>query len=508
MSDILYVLQNKSIRLDTAQMDTKPLAGVVVPGHYEQTFLPDGINADKIFNSDLLLTDLPDAIAPGSSELIELILRDPRSQYLAERRIASRTLIKSSKKAQRWVRIGAFGNSFLISLITTNCLRLLTRIQPKSVLFDSTPHDIQSWIIGKASEYLHIPVVLCKFSPMHWRFGYCIGIDSQIWLQEKISEDESNADSRNKLERLVELNLKDYATATPSYMRAASSQQFSSRMKNFNVNGAIFRIISKGVRRIDLLRRIRKTSYPERRSGIYHAALDKASSYSEMGSACTQNIDLGHGKRFITLFLHYQWERTSLPEGGIFSQQAQAIIWLREWLPQDVMLYVKEHPMMLGKYTSNTLRPSGFYSFIASLNNVELVSPDIDSFDLIDASEMISTITGTVGFQALCRKTPVLAFGPANYLAHPAAFRVNSDMPDFTTIITRFNSEAPEFKPEYLKRYLSDLLPYTVGGDTEDDDLYSTGATSEAHRKAVSEFSLHWQRESFRESIKAPTDLS
>ena len=47
---------------------------------------------------------------------------------------------------------------------------------------------------------------------------------------------------------------------------------------------------------------------------------------------------------------------------------------------------------------------------------------DFNSFDLIDNSRAVATITGSAGWEAACRSKPVLAFGYAWYLGCEGVF--------------------------------------------------------------------------------------
>ena len=47
---------------------------------------------------------------------------------------------------------------------------------------------------------------------------------------------------------------------------------------------------------------------------------------------------------FVYFALHFEPERTTNPDGGFFHDQFLAIIHLRKILPEDVNIFVKEHP--------------------------------------------------------------------------------------------------------------------------------------------------------------------
>ncbi len=121
-------------------------------------------------------------------------------------------------------------------------------------------------------------------------------------------------------------------------------------------------------------------------------------------------------KPYIYVVLHYQPEKTTSPDGGVFVNQLLMIDLLSKLLPKGWSLYVKEHIVQFSPYAvGERSRPLYFYDDIASLPNVKLVSLSVSSFDLIDNSKAVATVTGTVGWEAVIRGKPVLIFGYAWY---------------------------------------------------------------------------------------------
>ena len=126
-----------------------------------------------------------------------------------------------------------------------------------------------------------------------------------------------------------------------------------------------------------------------------------------------KNVDqINLDKDFVYFALHFEPERTTNPDGGIFHDQAIAILTLREFLPKNVDLYVKEHP---SQFFMNDRGSRGrsplFYEFIKNINGVRLVSPKQDSLDLIKKSIFTSTISGSVALESAIMEKKSLIFG-------------------------------------------------------------------------------------------------
>ncbi|MBE0417158.1 MAG: hypothetical protein IBX63_05295 [Coriobacteriia bacterium] len=127
-------------------------------------------------------------------------------------------------------------------------------------------------------------------------------------------------------------------------------------------------------------------------------------------------VDLGCS--FVYFPLHYQPERTTMPEGGHFEDQRLVVDLLSEALPEGWLLYVREHPtQLIGDPTleAERGRSATFYDDVLRHRNVRLVSTTVPSWELIDASRGVATLTGTAGWEALVRGKRVLAFGDAWY---------------------------------------------------------------------------------------------
>ena len=95
---------------------------------------------------------------------------------------------------------------------------------------------------------------------------------------------------------------------------------------------------------------------------------------------------LNFNEKFIYFGLHYEPEKTTLPDGGRFHDQFLALVKLREFIPDEIKIYVKEHPSMFYKSLWGYRgRSPLFYRLINNLNNVSIVNSNIKTIDLINA---------------------------------------------------------------------------------------------------------------------------
>lgn len=116
-------------------------------------------------------------------------------------------------------------------------------------------------------------------------------------------------------------------------------------------------------------------------------------------------------KSFIYVSLHLQPERSTNPEGGHFDNQALMIQLISKCLPEDWCIIIKEHPKQF-KYDLRTFhsRRDSFYSGISRLDNAYFINQDFSQDDLIKKSQITATVSGSVGWESLLNKIPVLLF--------------------------------------------------------------------------------------------------
>ena len=128
--------------------------------------------------------------------------------------------------------------------------------------------------------------------------------------------------------------------------------------------------------------------------------------YSQM----TVKPDLS--SNFVFFPLHYQPERTTMPEGGAYHDQLLAIRTLANAIPKDWTIYVKEHPVQFNAGKSAVVfRSQNFYADLAAIPQVNVVDTNESSEQLIANAKMTATITGSSGWESLTKNIPCVVFG-------------------------------------------------------------------------------------------------
>lgn len=134
-----------------------------------------------------------------------------------------------------------------------------------------------------------------------------------------------------------------------------------------------------------------------------------------------KHIDLT--KKYVYFPLHLQPEMTTSALGGMYCDQILAIQRLRELIPDDWYIYVKENPKQ-----SAYMRGEMFFRRLHLISNVVFCNRDVDTYDLISNSQFVATITGTAGWEAISGGKCVLVFGLAWYRKLPGVFEYEDGM--------------------------------------------------------------------------------
>lgn len=175
--------------------------------------------------------------------------------------------------------------------------------------------------------------------------------------------------------------------------------------------------------------------------------------------------DLDLSSPYILCALHYQPEKSTCPLGDRHNNQYLMIRMLRDVIPDDWKIYVKDHvSQFVGSYSryGEIFRSKEYYDRINALPNVSLVPLDYDNFTLIDRARAVATITSTMGWEALIRGVPALVFGLAWYADCEGVY-YTPDLASLKRAIAKI-ANGTSVNLDHVHLYIQALLECTVDG--------------------------------------------
>ena len=337
-------------------------------------------------------------------------------------------------------------------------LNLVAQLKPSFIIFSTTPHSIAEYVLYSVAKKQGIPVIM---------FMQLVAIERVIYYYDYKQISESYLTDYQKLRSInQEVSLPDdlqeylnryngdsYRDAMPAYLRDRLDQSQSSKkvmpLKILLQKILKFQTYFNGFQRLrqKLFNVLTKLSHPvkgphnylkmpyepmERHEGLtpqqWHAYKAQAAKYK---AELLNNYNLHCGefnseKKYIYMPLHFQPERTTCPEGARYSNQLMMLRVLSQSIPDDWVIYVKENPSQLLTRVAHGERGryAYYYDDLANINKVTIVSLTTDTFQLIDNSQAVATLTGTSGWEAILRGKRALCFGYTWYTECAGAIKV------------------------------------------------------------------------------------
>lgn len=306
---------------------------------------------------------------------------------------------------------------------------VIDKLKIELVIATVSPHRVYDYALYNLCKYKKIPYIILEHTAFNGRFTILDNIfsinntfvdDYKRLEKEKDCYTSISEDIKNEFERVKG----DYNSAAPYWMRVESKNE----KKYSNVIKLAFEYMrSKSIRNF-----FGKDGILDVGSGKYYKKKKYTLEQSRFSSLQFFNLKRrtigivdelkkhydslavlpNYSEKYVIVFFHYQPEDTTSPCGDIFVNQNMCVEVLLKYLPDDCFIYVKEHPhQFLHHLQGSSCRTKEFYSDLIKNKRVKLISTNVNSFDLIDHSLAVTTITGTVGWESVVRRKPVILFG-------------------------------------------------------------------------------------------------
>ena len=301
---------------------------------------------------------------------------------------------------------------------------IIEKEKPDVLIVSESPHFASTLIVYRICEYMEIPIVCYMTSlvspAIFIKSGIDkppiklpIGIDQNEFLQASHKEIDGmiynllngernpqqpgymlrqfKMERRKRVSRLLKAFRNIFRAALSPILPASMQTRSHYGFHGFSAFNNHAGIVSEAIKYITEVRAQR--------------ALTKA--YSEI---CTSEDSLPEKYAFFPL--HYEPERTSNPDGGEWHNQYHAIARLRQLLPDDVAIVVKEHPSQLGSFVQGFRGRSRFsYETISAIKGVFFTPIDVPSWRIQRNAILTCTLTGTAALEAAITGKPAVLMG-------------------------------------------------------------------------------------------------
>lgn len=203
---------------------------------------------------------------------------------------------------------------------------------------------------------------------------------------------------------------------------------------------------------------------------------------------------------FVLFGLHLQPESSIDVWAPFFSNQMWVIELLSRSIPPTHKLLIKIHKSDIANYSRAQLER------MRAFPGVELVAPFADTRSFIDRTDLLITIQGTMGLEAVLIGKPVIMLGDSPLTIFPSASGIGALL-DLPSLVRKKLAEPPPSRNAIINAYASYLAPFfpashndwsvIISADEIDDylDMFSALKTYLASCAATSSQSTPMKKE-------------
>lgn len=131
----------------------------------------------------------------------------------------------------------------------------------------------------------------------------------------------------------------------------------------------------------------------------------------------------------VYIALHFQPERSTLPEAGVFSDQISAIRHLAKNTPENTRIFIKEHPKQVTFFDLRlqkfSYRTDFFYKSLASIPKVILIPSFVSTDRIMNRVGIVVSATGSVLWEACKKGKPSISLAPTWLSGNSSVLELN-----------------------------------------------------------------------------------
>jgi hypothetical protein len=312
--------------------------------------------------------------------------------------------------------------------IYTNLYRMWPKGPIDIFLFTETPHTPVDYIIYEICKLKKIPTLMlhqhnitavCLFK---WDIG-----GKSIRLKNSYLSNELESKIKERLNNHFE-DLRSKPHFETWYMKnfnEQSSKKLTLQLKKFKFS---IMEIQGNLRKKRQSRSVYRSfnGIPPRLLDPIRAQLVKTKMRNKLIENFYKNCDTDFPENFVLFPLHYEPERTTVPDGGLYYDQMKALMALRNSLDSSIPILVKEHSLTFSTVLTGEMgRSSYFYDFVKSLPNTYLIDYKLNTRKLLKEARLVATVCGSVLYEAVALGTPAIMFGHSWFEGAPGIYHFN-----------------------------------------------------------------------------------
>jgi len=291
----------------------------------------------------------------------------------------------------------------------------LTEAKPNLGIFDVTPHEAMEFALLRVLEWQGIPLLMFQPSLVGPQVmartsltkTLPLELDAEVAARHDHALSEVHRIADASIERLV------HGTGTPKMdnQRAKEAKVGSLAARVSALRYTLKRLSTPG--RDVAFALTGHAGIPQRLRRLLELLLERSLRRSlRTKIEALPSLGEAPAHRFVLFALHYEPERSSIPEGYPFDSQLDAIVAVRNVLPDEVILYVKEHfSQKTSALRGFVGRSPDFYDLLDNIPGVEVLGIETNTRALIKSAEFVMTFTGKVGIEAALEESRVMFLG-------------------------------------------------------------------------------------------------
>lgn len=319
-------------------------------------------------------------------------------------------------------------------------------------IHNNSPHVGYDFIPNLLAEELGIKTLYLEqsFFPNKFFYYWKFKDYGKFITSKKLFEHQENIRIENKFEKDI------------PYMKSVKKDGFN--FSNLRSLSSLNKELNRNFPEYQLFKDLAKSDY----RGQAYSRYKLKKEYKRYRKMLPHDVDLD--QPYVYFGLHMQPEKSTSSWGGKYCDQALALEHLSSILPEGWKIIVKENPKQ-----TYFMRNPEFFKRLERIPNLELVSTEFNTYELIKNSKICATVTGTIGWEAITGGKPTIIFGwGVWYKTLPGVYsfsqeldleKISSKKVDFKHLQLKFNELTAKLAPGIILNevYPSFYEKYEVG---------------------------------------------